>query len=223
MKLSVMPDKIDIIAIITIVGGTVGGYISFAGAHRMLDAGVSGPESMKQVNNGAVSGILIASVMRVLLFLASIGVVSSGVLLNSGNPAASVFQAAAGAVGYKIFGVILWSAAITSVVGAAYTSVTFLSSLHPFILRWRQWFIATFIVISTIVFVIVGNPVNILVKAGAINGLILPISLVIILIAANKEKLTKQYYHPLWLRISGWCVALILGWMGISVIGDILR
>ena len=36
-------------AIITLVGGTVGGYISFAGAHRLLDAGLGGKENTKEV------------------------------------------------------------------------------------------------------------------------------------------------------------------------------
>lgn len=36
---TIMPDNIDILAIVTLVGGTVGGYITFAGGHRLLDAG----------------------------------------------------------------------------------------------------------------------------------------------------------------------------------------
>jgi Mn2+/Fe2+ NRAMP family transporter len=36
------PDRINELVILTIVGGTVGGYISFAGAHRLLDAGITG-------------------------------------------------------------------------------------------------------------------------------------------------------------------------------------
>lgn len=35
-----LPDRIDFMSIVTIVGGTVGGYITFAGAHRLLDAGI---------------------------------------------------------------------------------------------------------------------------------------------------------------------------------------
>ena len=36
---SFVPERIDVRAILTLVGGTVGGYISFAGAHRLLDSG----------------------------------------------------------------------------------------------------------------------------------------------------------------------------------------
>lgn len=33
-----VPDSIDIMSIVTLVGGTVGGYITFAGGHRLVDA-----------------------------------------------------------------------------------------------------------------------------------------------------------------------------------------
>jgi Mn2+/Fe2+ NRAMP family transporter len=117
------PEKVDIFAIITLVGGTVGGYITFAGAHRLIDAGISGKESLPEVNRAAVTGILLTALIRYLLFLASLGVVALGLSIDDANPPASVFQNAAGTIGYKIFGIVMWCAAITSVIGAAYTSV----------------------------------------------------------------------------------------------------
>ncbi|MCG0314417.1 MAG: divalent metal cation transporter, partial [Calditerricola sp.] len=107
---SFWPDTVDTLAIVTLVGGTVGGYITFAGGHRLLDAGLRGPGALPEVSRSAVSGILIASVMRVVLFLAALGVVSQGLALNPDNPPASVFQHAAGTVGYKLFGMVMWAA-----------------------------------------------------------------------------------------------------------------
>lgn len=43
---SVSPETIDFMAIITIVGGTVGGYITFSGGHRLIDAGITGEENI---------------------------------------------------------------------------------------------------------------------------------------------------------------------------------
>ena len=63
-----VPDKIDILAIITLVGGTVGGYITFAGGHRLIDAGVKGKEALPEVTKSSVSAIGIASIMRIFLF-----------------------------------------------------------------------------------------------------------------------------------------------------------
>src|SRR5687767_11876783 len=122
---TILPETIDARAIVTLVGGTVGGYITFAGAHRLIDAGISGEEHLPEVNRGAVTGIILTAIIRFLLFLASFGVIAMGFAIDDANPPASVFQNAAGNVGYKIFGVVMWCAAITSVIGAAFTSVSF--------------------------------------------------------------------------------------------------
>ena len=39
----VRPEQFSFLAVTTIIGGTVGGYITYAGAHRMLDSGRTGP------------------------------------------------------------------------------------------------------------------------------------------------------------------------------------
>ncbi|TGS09399.1 divalent metal cation transporter, partial [Mesorhizobium sp. M4B.F.Ca.ET.190.01.1.1] len=52
-----LPDTIDFVTITTIVGGTVGGYITYAGAHRLLDKGMVGIENINAVNRAALSGI----------------------------------------------------------------------------------------------------------------------------------------------------------------------
>jgi Mn2+/Fe2+ NRAMP family transporter len=213
VKRSFFPEKIDATVIITLVGGTVGGYISFAGAHRLLDAGIKGPQHLPQVNRSAMSGILITGVMRSILFIASLGVVAAGFVLDKNNPPASVFKFAAGNIGYRFFGVVMWSAAITSVVGAAYTSVSFVRTFHPWLDKHYRFLISFLIIFSTVVFVAVGKPVEVLVMAGALNGLILPVALALILIASRKQKLMKNYKHPLWMQIAGWIVVCIMSWL----------
>lgn len=208
------PDKIDIIAIITLVGGTVGGYITFAGGHRLLDAGVKGVGALPYVTKSSITGILITAVMRIALFLAVLGVVSKGLAIDPNNPPASVFQLASGNIGLKIFGVIMWSAAITSVVGAAYTSVSFIQTFSEKIKRNTNWIIIGFIVLSTICFVLIGKPVKVLLLVGAINGLILPIALGTLLIAVYKKSIVGDYKHPLWLTISGAIVVIAMALMG---------
>ena len=211
---TVMPDNIDYLAIITLVGGTVGGYITFAGGHRLLDAGVKGKDAIPEVTKSSVSGILITSVMRIALFLAVLGVVSKGMQINPDNPPASVFQHAAGNVGYKIFGLVMWSAAITSVIGAAYTSVSFFKTFSPKIEKNSRGIIIVFIIVSTLCFVTIGKPVNLLVLAGALNGLILPIALGSLLIGAYKKNIVGDYRHPIWLTIPGILVVIVMAVMG---------
>jgi len=210
---TVWPEKIDVTKIVTLVGGTVGGYISFAGAHRLLDAGIKGKQNINQVTKSSVSGILITSVMRFVLFFAALGIVSQGIKLSPANPAASVFQSAAGNLGYKFFGLVLWSAAITSVVGASFTSVSFWKTLLPVVKRNEKFIVSGFIIFSTIIFVIVGNPITLLIVAGAVNGIILPIALAVLLVAVNKSTIVNGYKHPLVLQLIGWLVVAAMTYM----------
>ena len=205
-----IPEKIDARAIVTLVGGTVGGYITFAGAHRLIDAGISGPQALGEVNRSAVMGITLTAAIRILLFLAALGVVSLGFSIDPANPPASVFQNAAGQIGYKIFGVVMWAAAITSVVGAAYTSVSFFKSFHEKLEQRSNYIIVAFIVVSTLIFLTLGRPVAILLWAGTVNGFILPIGLALVLIAVRKARVIENYSHPLWLQVAGWMVVLIM-------------
>jgi len=215
---SVLPTTIAPLSIITIVGGTVGGYITFAGAHRLLDAGVSGPGAVRSATNSATSAIAIASVMRVVLFLGALGVVSHGMALDPQNPPASVFQQAAGNAGYKVFGVVMWAAAITSVVGSAYTSVSFLRGLLPRVEERWSWFVIGFIVLSTVVFVTIGRPVKVLIAVGALNGLILPLSLGTMLFASRRRAVVGDYRHPISLTIGGAAVAIAMAWLSVQTL-----
>lgn len=215
---SVDPAKTDLKAIVILVGGTVGGYISFAGGHRLIDSGVSGMEALPAVTRAATGAILLASIMRVLLFLAALGVLSGGKTPDLNNPAASVFELAAGRAGYLIFGVVMWCAAITSVIGSAYTSVSFLKTIHPKLPAVEGRLVIAFVLISALIFILIGQPVKILLAAGFINGFILPFALSLMLIAVYKKKLVGDYRHPVLFTLIGILVVVLTTWMGIRAL-----
>lgn len=204
-------------AIITLLGGTVGGYITFAGAHRLIDAGITGEKNLKEINKSSLMGMGIATIVRIFLFLAVLGVVVKGVTLDASNPAADAFRQGAGEIGYRFAGLVLLCAAITSIIGAAYTSVSFLKTFHPTIEKNENWVIIGFIAVSTIIMVLIGQPATLLVLAGAFNGLILPITLGICLIASKKKSIMgTAYKHPTWLLILGIVVVIISAYLGIT-------
>ena len=211
---TVLPARLDVLAIVTIVGGTVGGYITFAGGHRLLDAGIAGPENVGRATRSAGLGIGVATAMRVLLFLAALGVVSQGLALDPANPPASVFRLAAGQLGYRLFGAVMWAASITSVVGSAFTSVTFVRTLRAGWERYTTPMIVGFIVLSTVIFLSVGRPVAVLIVVGALNGLILPVSLGAMLVASRRPALLNGYRHPVALTAAGAVVVLAMAAMG---------
>jgi len=208
-------------AITTLVGGTVGGYITYAGAHRLLDSGTTGPENVGRISRSSITGIVITGIMRILLFLAILGVTTAGVALDPANPAASAFEHAAGVVGLRVFGVILWAAAITSVIGASYTSVSFLTTRSTS-QRTRTILTVAFIAVCTLAFVLLGQaPVTLLVFAGLFNGIILPLGFTLILLAIwrRRDLFGGAYRHPMWLTLAGvlaWLLTLWLGYVAVS-------
>ena len=215
---TVFPVTIDARAIVTLVGGTVGGYITFAGAHRLIDAGISGKEALPEVNRSAVTGIMLTAVIRFLLFLASLCVITLGLSIDDANPPASVFQNAAGELGVRFFGIVMWAAAITSVVGAAFTSVSFIKTLHTKIEARTNMVTVAFILISTLIFFFVGRPVTVLVWAGTINGFILPIGLALVLLASRNREIVRDYSHPMVLLAAGWFVVAVMSWFSILTV-----
>lgn len=220
LRNTVMPEKVDFLVITTLIGGTIGGYITYAGAHRMLDSGATGVEHVKEITQSSILGILVTCVMRILLFLAIFGVVAGGVALANNNLAASAFEAAAGQIGLRMFGVILWAASITSVIGAAYTSVSFVtkSSTKE---RTRNLITVGFIAFCAVAYLLLGKaPQELLIFAGAFNGLILPVGFALLLwVAWRRRDLMQGYAYPKWLLIIGalaWLLTLFLGWNSLA-------
>lgn len=213
-----------LLPIITLVGGTVGGYITFAGAHRLIEAGMTGEKNLRFVSHAANWGILTTGVMRVLLFLAVLGVLTQGAVLSDENPPASVFQFALGDIGMRVFGVVLLAAALSSVIGAAYTSASFMRSFNQVFDRYNNIVIVVFIATSTLIFLFVGRPVTLLILAGSFNGLILPLTLGAILLASRKKSIVGNYHHPTWMIVFGVIavvVTLIAGFMSLQGLAEL--
>lgn len=215
-------------AMTTLLGGSCGGYIAFSGAHRLLDAGVSGAENVTHVRKSVLQGCGTSGIVRILMFLAVLGTCgmaasNADTILAASNPAAEAFRLAAGDFGYRLFGLCLFSAGISSVVGAAFTSVSFLKTLNPFIAKYERQFVIAFIAFSTLVMAILGGAAGLLVVAGAVNGLILPITLGTMLAASrNKSIVGENYKHPTVLIVLGVLVALLAAYTGIQAVPNIL-
>lgn len=209
-------------SLLTLLGGTIGGYIIFAGGHKLLDADIKGKENLNNIDKSLLIGVSIASIIRIVLFLAVLGVVSAGATLNPENPPASAFMQGAGVVGYKIFGVVILASSLGTIVGAAYTSISFLKTLFPFVFQHEKGFIIGFILLSTLVMASVGKPVSLLILAGALNGLILPITLGITLLASRKKEIVGDYKHSVILTLFGIAIVVIMGYEGVISLGNIV-
>lgn len=204
LKQTVLPERVDFLVITTLIGGTVGGYITFAGVHRLVDSGNTGVANLKQITQSSVLGIVVIGIMRILLFLAVLGVVSTGVALSEDNTAADAFFHAAGEFGLRAFGLVLWAAGLSSVIGASYTSISFVTTQHTSP-RVRNGLTVAFIAVCVLAYLIMGAaPQTLLIFAGAFNGLILPIGFAVVMWAAwRRRDLLGGYAYPKWLLMLG--------------------
>ena len=222
LRQSVAPEAVDFTVITTLIGGSIGGYIVFAGVHRLIDAGHTGPENMDYISRSAVTGIIVTGIMRVLLFLAVLGVVTTGVALSKDNTAADVFYHAAGDFGRRAFGLVLWAAGLSSVIGASFTSISFLTK-QGFDPQKRGWLTVGFIVVSSVIYLLLGSaPQKLLIFAGAFNGLILPIGFAVVLfVGFFRRDLLHGYKPPMWMLVLGAITLVGCAWMGWSSIATL--
>lgn len=220
----VLPENVDFLATTTLIGGTIGGYIVYAGAHRLLDSDVTGPENVRAITRTSVTGVLVTGVMRIILFLAILGVVVGGAKLDPASQAASAFQHAAGEVGLRIFGVVLWAASITSVIGASYTSISFVTTRNRTSERTRTLMVVAFIIITTGIYLSIGTaPVTLLIFAGAFNGLLLPVGIGIVMwVGWRRADLLHGYVYPRWLLVIGTLAWLLTIYLAIKSIGPVI-
>ncbi|ADL08576.1 NRAMP family divalent metal transporter [Thermosediminibacter oceani] len=215
------PTQFDFLPMITLIGGTVGGYITFAGGHRLIEGNMKGIKAVSEATKSAVLGIVVAGIMRYALFLANLGVAVKGIKFDAVNPAATPFLTVAGIAGYKMFGLVLWSAAATSVVGCSFTTLSFIKTYFKPVEEHFSKFIIGFIVFCTLFFILIGKPVTLLIFAGAINGLILPITLGCMLLACRNKKIVGEYRHPTILIVLGILVFILEVYGGINALSGI--
>lgn len=213
---TVAPSTIDATVNTTLVGGTIGGYIIYAGAHRLVDSGNTGIEAVQDISRSSLLGILVTGLLRGLLFLAILGVVAAGHdLSQSASVAGDAFTIAAGDVGRRLFGLVFWAAAISSVVGCSYTTVSFLTSSSGTSTRVRNGVTIAFIVVCTAIFLGLGAaPATLLVLAGTLNGVLIPLGIAVMLwVAWFRRDLLHGYVYPKWLLVIGSVAWLATVWL----------
>lgn len=210
MSAAVMPTDIGslLLPTLTIVGGAVGGY--YTGAQRLVDIGLQGKDKVPAIKSAAWAGISIAVVIRILLFLAVFGVIATGATLDSANPAADAFRQGAGEVGYFIFGLVLFVASITSVVGNSYMAISLIKTLFPIVARNEKVWCVGFIIITSLGTVTMNMPILLLMLAGLVNSIILPIVLGMMLVATRRKDIVGDYKHPVYLTFTGIAIVVVM-------------
>ncbi|KKK35145.1 manganese transporter [Salinicoccus sediminis] len=113
-----------------------------------------------------------------------------------------------------------FSSATASPMGAAVTVSSFM--------RWEGGFdntkykivFALVIGLGIVTSALGLEPLEVLLFAQALNGLILPIIAILIMIVINKKNFMGEHINPLWLNIVGWAVAAVVSFLGIYSLVD---
>ncbi|WP_305816303.1 NRAMP family divalent metal transporter [Photobacterium leiognathi] len=205
---------------LTIVGGAVGGY--YTGAQRLVDVGLQGKDNVASIKKAAWAGISIAVVIRILLFLAVFGVIATGAVLDTSNPAADAFRQGAGEMGYFIFGLVLFVASITSVVGNSYMAISLIKTLFPVVARNEKAWCVGFIIITSLGTVTMNMPILLLMLAGLINSIILPVVLAMVLAATRRKDIVGDYKHPMYLTVTGVLIVVVMAAASLSNISNFM-
>lgn len=209
-------DKTTLIfPMLTLLGGAAGGYSSLIAPHRLLGRGLSGKNDWVTYKSTLKAHMSVVYIMRLTIFLVTFGVVSAGAVIDPSDPARSAFEAGAGILGRYIFGLVIFAAGLTTVIGAAVTLVSMIATYNDKILKYERQICIAFIAFATIVMATIGQPAAMLVAAGSINGLILPLIMAMLLITSrSKRVMGEDYKHPLILTIGGIVVVLMSGYFG---------
>ena len=66
----------------------------------------------------------------------------------------------------------------------------------------------------------IGQPATLLVLAGSLNGLILPITLGSMLLASRRKDIVGEYNHPTWLIVLGIITVILTayGWASLKIL-----
>lgn len=161
-------------------------------------------------------------VIRILLFLAVFGVIATGATLDASNPAADAFRQGAGELGYFIFGLVLFVASITSVVGNSYMAISLIKTLFPVVARNEKAWCVGFIIITSLGTVTMNMPILLLMLAGLVNSIILPIVLGTVLVATKKKEIVGDYQHPKYLTLTGIAIVVVMAGASLTNIGNFM-
>ncbi|PSV03451.1 hypothetical protein C0W80_04550 [Photobacterium leiognathi subsp. mandapamensis] len=222
LQAAVLPTDMSnlLLPTLTIVGGAVGGY--YTGAQRLVDVGLQGKDNVASIKKAAWAGISIAVVIRILLFLAVFGVIATGAVLDTSNPAADAFRQGAGELGYFIFGLVLFVASITSVVGNSYMAISLIKTLFPVVARNEKAWCVGFIIITSLGTVTMNMPILLLMLAGLINSIILPVVLAMVLAATRRKDIVGDYKHPMYLTVTGVLIVVVMAAASLSNISNFM-
>jgi Mn2+/Fe2+ NRAMP family transporter len=225
-----------LLLVVALIGTTITPYIQLYEAGAVVDKGI-GPEDFKYERADAIGGAVLASIVSISIIIATAAVLAGHGALNSAEEAAHALRPVAGSAAEVLFGLgLLGAAALAAAVVPLSTSYAVAEAVgveRSVSRSFRQapLFLGLFtaqILIGASVVLIPGNLIHLIVNTQVLEGVITPITLLFILVLANRKSLLGPAANgPVARWVGGiaigavavvaaaYVVVAVLGWFGL--------
>ena len=234
----VIGSKAFLLVAVALIGTTITPYIQLYTAGAVVDRGI-GPEEYKYERVDAVSGAIVSDLVSMCIIIATAAVLGGTGALSSAAEAAKALQPLAGHWAETLFGIgLLGASALAAAVVPLSTSYAVAESVgveRSVSKSFRQapLFLGLFtaqIILGAGVVLIPGNLFLLIINTQVLEGVVTPITLVFVLILANRRSLLGAAANGKLARTVGLItvvvvgafasflvVVTILGWAGVSL------
>lgn len=197
-----------------VIGTTVVPHVIFM--HSSLTAqkwsGRNKLNAMKESNFDTIFNLVLCGLITSFVIITGASMYGTGSEITSGLDMAKQLEPLVGPWAKYVFGIGLFAAGITSTLAAPMSTALAVCGIMHWSTDMRDkkfriiWI--TVMVIGTAITAIGYNPVDVILWAQAFNGAMLPISVIILLVGANKKKMLGKYANtPIWNVL---CVLVII-------------
>jgi Mn2+/Fe2+ NRAMP family transporter len=182
---------------VALIGTTITPYIQLYEAGAVVDKGI-GPEDYHLERVDAVGGAILAAVVSMTIIVATAAAIGGSGPLSSASAAARALKPAAGSAAELLFGLgLLAASALAAAVvplSTSYSVAEAVGAERTVSARFRQapLFLGLFtaqILVGASVVLVPGNLIHLIVNTQVLEGVITPITLVFILVLANRRSL----------------------------------
>lgn len=215
----------SILMVIALIGTTVVPYNFFIHASTVGQKWNS-INDLKAVRADTIISITVGGIITAAILITA-GALIQGTEVTSVVQLASPLQPLMGDLAPVFISIGLFAAgfssAIASPMGAAVTVSSFMRWEGGFSNKKYKTVFSLVIILGIITSGLGFEPLEVLLVAQALNGLILPLIAILIMVVVNKKNAMGKYVNALWLNIIGWLVTAVVIFLGTYSLVDAIR
>jgi len=204
-----------------LIGTTIVGYNLFLHASNVQERW-DGPEDINHSRVDTILSIVVGGLITITIMVTAAAAFEPGTQINDVGQMANQLRPLAGPYAELFFSIGLFAAGFTSattapLAGAWATTGALGWDTDLQSTRFRAvW--ATILGVGILSVVLGGSPVQIIVFAQVVNGILLPIVAVFLIYAMNQEDLLGEYTNKPVTNVLGATVTIIVVWLGIRTL-----